>query len=127
MSVFTGAVQLGTHFLHHADGGKDLLCKGDKQTTEQAEEALCTLAGIVALDRHTHLHNAPAKDDNTDGPDAGKDKGGQVVYNGQRIGGRGKGLGRQQAAHKDNQCPHTHQTASLCPVILGIVFGKFLH
>ena len=69
--------------LYHANGGKDLLGKGDKQTTEQAQETLGTLAGIVALYGHTHLYNAPAKDDDTDGPDAGEDKGGQVVYDGQ--------------------------------------------
>ena len=42
-----------------ADGGQNFLGKGDHQTTKQAVKALCPLAGVVGLDRHTHLHNAP--------------------------------------------------------------------
>ena len=66
------------------------------------------------------------KDFDSDIP-TGEDKGGQVVYDGQRIGGSGKCPGRQQTGHCDNQRPHTHHPAGLCPVILGIGLGKFLH
>jgi len=62
------------HFLDYADEGQNLLGKGNNQSTEKAEEALRTLACIMALDGHTHLNNAPAKDDYTNGLDTGKDK-----------------------------------------------------
>lgn len=70
-----------THFLHHAYGGQYLLGEGNNKPTEQAQEALGALAGIVALDGHTNLHHAPAEDNNADGLDAGKDKIAQVIYN----------------------------------------------
>ena len=60
--------------LYRADGRKDFLCEGDHQPAEQAQEALGTLACIVALDRHTNLDDAPAEDNNADGLDRGKDK-----------------------------------------------------
>ena len=62
------------HFLDYANKGQNLLGKGNNQSTKQAEEALRTLACIVALDGHTHLYNAPAQDDYADGFDTGKDK-----------------------------------------------------
>lgn len=48
--------------LYRADGGKDLLCESDHKPAEQAQEALGTLACIVALDRHFHflLHTFPS-------------------------------------------------------------------
>ena len=46
--------------LYRADGGQDFLGKGYHKPTEQAQEPLCPLAGIVGLDGHTYLHDAPA-------------------------------------------------------------------
>ena len=48
-------------FLYSADGRQDLLGSGDHQPAEQAQEALRTLAGVMALDRHTGLDDAPTK------------------------------------------------------------------
>ena len=58
--------------LYRADSGKDLLCKSDHQAAEQAQEALGSLAGVMALDRHTDLDDAPAEDNNADGLDRGR-------------------------------------------------------
>ena len=83
-----------THFslqLHHADSRQDLLCKGDQQTAEQAQNALCPLAGVVGLDRHAKLHHAPAEDNDANGLDAAEYEIRQVVDDGQRIVACGKG------------------------------------
>ena len=60
-------MQLAISSLHRADQRQDLLGEGNKQATEQAQQALRPLAGVVALDAHTHLHDAPAKNDDADG------------------------------------------------------------
>ena len=73
------------HGLHRADQRQNLLGKGDKQAAEQTQQALRPLAGVVALDAHAHLHDAPAEDNDADGLDDRKDKVGQVVDDGQRI------------------------------------------
>lgn len=39
----------------------------------------------MALQRQAHLHNAPAQQDQADGPDDGKDEGTEVVDNSQRV------------------------------------------
>ena len=59
--------RISCFFLYSADGRQDLLGKGDHQAAEQAQEALGSLAGVMALDRHTDLDDAPAKDNNADG------------------------------------------------------------
>lgn len=64
--------QFGTNILHHPNGAQNLLGKGDEQPSKQ--KALGPLAGIVALDRHPHLHHAPAQDDDAYSPDAGEDE-----------------------------------------------------
>ena len=43
------------------------------------------LGGIMGLKRQPHLHNAPAQQDQADGPDDGKDEGTEVVDNSQRV------------------------------------------
>ena len=60
--------------LYSADSREDLLCKRDHKPAEQAQEALGTLAGVMALDRHTDLDDAPAEDNNADGLDRGEDE-----------------------------------------------------
>ena len=47
-----------------ADSREDLLCESNHQTAEQAQEALGSLAGVMALDRHADLDDAPAEDNN---------------------------------------------------------------
>ena len=61
--------------LYRADSRKDLLCKGNHKPSEQAQEALGSLAGVVALDRHTDLDDAPAEDNNADSLDRRKEVG----------------------------------------------------
>lgn len=78
--------RISCFFLYSADGRQDLLGKGDHQAAEQAQEALGSLAGVMALDRHTDLDDAPAKDNNADGLDSGKDEVRQVVDHRDRIG-----------------------------------------
>ena len=53
---------------------EDLLGKGDHQAARQGEKTLGTLGGVMALEGEAHLHHAPAKEDEADGPDEGKDK-----------------------------------------------------
>ena len=65
--------------LYRADSREDLLCKGKHKPAEQAQEALGSLAGVMALDRHTNLDDAPAEDNNADGLDRGEDEVGKVV------------------------------------------------
>ena len=78
-----------------ADSREDLLCKGNHKPAEQAQEALGTLACVVALDRYTDLHDAPAKDNNADGLNRGKDKVRQVVDHRDRVAAGGKGGGAE--------------------------------
>ena len=99
--------------LCHANGGQDFLCKGNQQAAEEAQEALRSLAGVVALDTHAHLHHAPAQDDDANGLDAGENEGGQVVDDGQRIttGGAGSGsccgqnIGQHDGCGPDGHVP----------------------
>jgi hypothetical protein len=86
------------NFLHGTDERKDLLGKSDYKTAEETEEALRTLARIMALDGHTYLHNTPTQDNNANRPDTGENECGQVVHNGQGIVGCGcKSLRGKQA------------------------------
>ena len=123
------ASQLGTHFSYYTNCSQDLLGKGDEQTAKQAQETLGALAGIMALHRHTYLHNTPTQDDDTDGPDTGEDKGGQVIYNGQRIGGSGcscESLRGKRAAKKHSKNPKAEYATDLGILLLGVILGKFV-
>ena len=72
--------------LYHADSGQNLLGKSDKQTAEYAEDALGALGGVVRLDGHTQLDDAPAQHDHADGLNARKNKGAEIVDNGNNYG-----------------------------------------
>ena len=61
-------------FSNHSDQGENLLRKCDEESAKQAEEALRALAGVVALDAHTDLHDAPAEDDDTDSANTTENK-----------------------------------------------------
>ena len=101
------ASQLGTYFSYYTDQTQDFLGKGNQQPAKKAQKALGSLAGVVALHRHAHLHDTPAQDDDANGTDAGENKVGQVVYNAQRIV---CGIGSEgQATYDQNQrCPTAH-------------------
>ena len=57
---------------YRADSGQNLLGESDDQPTEHTQHTLAALAGVVRLDGHTELDDAPAQDDHADGLDAGK-------------------------------------------------------
>ena len=81
--------RISCFFLYSADGREDFLCESDHQTAEQAQKTLRALAGVMALDRHTYLDDAPAEDNNADGLDRGKDEVRQIVDHRDRIGAGG--------------------------------------
>ena len=78
------------------DEVEDLLGKGHDQAARQGEKALGTLGGVMALEGETHLHHAPAQQNQADGADQGKDESGEIVHYRQRIAG-GESSGRQAA------------------------------
>lgn len=94
-------MQLAISSLHRADQRQDLLGEGNKQATKQTQQPLRPLTGVVALDAHAHLHNAPAENNDADGLDDRKDEVGQVIDDGQRITASGIGGGGRQ--HTDTQ------------------------
>ena len=87
----------------HADGGQNLLCKSDNKAAKDAEDALRPLAGVVGLDRHTQLDDAPAQDHHADGLDAGENKVAEVVDNGEGVAVRGKSGDSQGHAEGSGQ------------------------
>ena len=54
---------------------RHFFCKRNDQPARKREKSLTALAGVVALQRKTNLHNAPAEQNQPDGADQGKDKG----------------------------------------------------
>lgn len=106
--------------LDGADSREDLLCKGNHKPAEQAQEALGSLAGVMALDRHTDLDDAPAEDNNADGLDRGKDKVRQIVDHRDRIAAGGKGGGAEADNAEREDAPHRHEN-------LGAFGSGFLH
>ena len=91
--------------LDSADGGQDLLGEGDHQPAEQAEEALGALAGVVGLDAHTHLDNAPAQDDDADGLDNVENEVGKAIDDSQRIRASCHGRHRAESQGQHRQGP----------------------
>ncbi len=51
---------------------RDFFGKGNQQPAKEAQKALGSLAGVVALEGHADLHNTPAQDDDANGTDAGE-------------------------------------------------------
>ena len=78
--------------LRNADQREDLPRKSDHKPACQRQEALASLAGVVALERLADLHYAPTQQDNTYCTNERKYKIGQIVNDSQRIV-RGKGWG----------------------------------
>ena len=91
-----------------ADSREDLLCKGNHKPAEQAQEALGTLACVMALDRHADLDDALAEDNNADGLDRGKDKVRQIVDHRDRIAAGGKGGSAEADNTEREDAPHGH-------------------
>ena len=90
-----------TGLSHHADGAQDFLGEGDQQAAEHAQNPLGALGGVVGLDGHAQLYDAPAQDDHADGLDTGENKVGQIIHNGQRVtpaARRGQGRTGQNSA-----------------------------
>ena len=84
--------------------GRTLLRKGYHEAAEQAEEALGPLAGVVGLKAHTHLHDAPAQDDDAQGLDDRENKIRQVVDDGEGVAASGgEGRDRQRGAEGQDQ------------------------
>ena len=77
--------------LNRPNHNQNFLGKGNQQAPEQAEKTLCTLTGVVGLDAHAHLNNAPAQDDNTQSLDDGENEVREVVDDGERVRTGGKG------------------------------------
>ena len=64
---------------------EDFLGKRDNQPASQRQEALAALAGVVALQRQTDLHNAPPQQDKTHRADQRKDECGEIFDHDQRV------------------------------------------
>ena len=95
--------------LYCADSREDLLCKSNDQSAEQAQEALGSLACVMALDRHTDLDDAPAENNNADGLDRGKDKVRQVVDHRDRVAAGGKGGGSEHGDAERQHAPEAEK------------------
>jgi len=66
---------------------KNLLGKSNHNTSREGQEAVGSLAGIVALEGQTDLHDAEAKHDDANGSDKTENEVGQIVYNLDRVVG----------------------------------------
>jgi len=102
----------GDFVLSGGDQIKNLLSKGDNNTACEGQEAVCSLAGIVALERKTDLHNAEAEHDQTDCTDKTENESGQVVDHLQRVGGCGINRGHAEGA--DEHSGDKDREHSLC-------------
>ena len=96
--------------------------KRDDNAARQRQKALAALAGVVALQRQPHLHDAPSKQDQTDGPDDAENEGVQVVDDGQWVASRQGG--RCQAAGQSGNGVQRKATAQA--VGGGPLFSRFL-
>ena len=71
---------------HHADSAQNFLGKCNQQAAEHTEYSLGALGGVVGLDGHAQLDDAPAQHDHTDGLDTGKNEVAEIVDNGEGVG-----------------------------------------
>ena len=67
------------------DQCQDLFCKGNDHAAGKGEKAIGALAGIMGLERKTHLNNAPAEQDKAYCTDNPENEIGEIVDDGQRI------------------------------------------
>ena len=85
LCVFTSPVAVMYLCLRNADQREDLPRKRNHKPASQRQEALASLAGVVALERQADLHHAPAQQDNTYCANERKYKIRQIVNDSQRI------------------------------------------
>ena len=62
---------------------------------------MAALAGVVALQRQTDLHNAPPQQDKPHRANQRKDERGEIFHDHQRVTGGKGGQGKNNAAHHD--------------------------
>ena len=67
------------------DKVKDFLGEGDDKAACESEKPLGALAGVMGLEREAHLDNAPAQENEANGPDKGEDERGEIAHNSQRV------------------------------------------
>ena len=83
---------------HHADSTQNFLGKCNQQAAEHTEDSLGALGGVVGLDGHAQLDDAPAQNNDADGFDTGKNELRQVVDDGKGIGVSRQGRAGQNGA-----------------------------
>ena len=82
----------------------------------------------MGLDGHTHLHDAPAQDNDAQGLDDGKDEVAHIVYDSQRVAcGSHCGAGQSAAEHKRQNAGRIEAAGASGPLVdAGIpLFGLF--
>ena len=104
---FTSKESAGNH-------GQDFLGEGDDDAAGQGQEAVGALAGIMGLEGQTHLHDAPAQQDQANGTDQAEDELTKVVHHSQRIAAGGRNGDRQSAGGEDGQ--HRQGIAAEAPL-----------
>ena len=81
----TCPVRRVVYLLSARDQVQNLFGKGDDDAACKGEKAVAALAGIVGLERKSHLHDAPAKQNQTDRTDEAEDKVAEVVDDGNGV------------------------------------------
>ena len=77
-----------------SDECQNLLGKGNDNASGKGQEPVGTLGRVVGLEGKADLNDAPAHENESDGPDQSKNKIGQVVDHADRVVG-GKGRNRR--------------------------------
>ena len=91
------------HFLS-GDQREDFLGEGNHNAAREGEKTVAALAGVVAGERKTDLHDAPAQQDQTHGADQPEDEIREVVdhLNGVVGGKSGDGHSHDQRRREDD-------------------------
>lgn len=90
--------------LSAGDHVQDLFCERDDDATGQGEEAIGTLARIMAGKRETDLDDAPTQQDQAHRANQSEDKLGQIVDDGDGIGVR---IGGEAESHDEGDSQKT--------------------
>ena len=81
----TCPVRRVVYHLSARDQGQDLFGKGDDDAARKGEKAVAALAGVVGLERKSHLHDAPTEQDQPNRSDQTENEIAQVVHDGDRV------------------------------------------
>lgn len=92
--------------LRHADQCEDFLGEKYHNTASQSEKSLASLGCIVALDGQSHLHNAPAHQNDAHGLNQAENEAGQVGNNGNGV--------RCKGADGQPQCKQSEESKGAC-------------